>query len=251
MVMRDLWHFHLLLICLRCGLVLTLNLRITEKRTKLEEKKDFAFQFWWKTFFLKKTFQVQVSKCDWGTRSDSGWRIYAFRFHTRQDHARWQLCFGNNSTHFQLFTNVLQKDSIESVGLFAIWLQMKWVDWLLSKKIWSQFGGTPQLEAQPQRCAGFSAVFNPVSQYAVCYPQRGGESQQRHHRACPPALPCAHHPTMPSVPQLGHQRVFQEEDQINSQKRPSVQKPIIKKTANSLQPKGEESYVCTPLLASN
>ena len=99
-------------------------------------------------------------------RSDSGWRIYAFRFHTRQDHARWQLCFGNNSTHFQLFTNVLQNDSIESVGLFAIWLQMKWVDWLLSKKIWSQFGGTPQLEAQPQRCAGFSAVFNPVSQYA-------------------------------------------------------------------------------------
>ena len=151
-------------------------------------------------------------------------RIYAFRFHTRQDHARWQLCFGNNSTHFQLFTNVLQNDSIESVGLFAIWLQMKWVDWLLSKKIWSQFGGTPQLEAQAQRCAGFSAVFNPVSQYAVCYPQRGGESQQRHHRACPPALPCAHHPTMPSVPQLGHQRVFQEEDQINSQKRHKVPK---------------------------
>ena len=80
------------------------------------------------------------------------------------------------------------------------------------------------MEAQPQRCAGFSAVFNPVSQYAVCYPQRGGESQQRHHRACPPALPCAHHPTMPSVPQLGHQRVFQEEDQINSQKRPKVPK---------------------------
>ena len=164
-MVRDLWHFHLLLICLRCGLVLTLNLRITEKRTKLE-KKDFVCQLWWKTFFPKKTFQVQVSKCDWGTRSDRGWRIYAFRFHTRQDHARWQLCFGNNSTHFQLFTNVLQNDSIESVGLFAIWLQMKWVDWLLSKKIWSQFGGTPQLEAQPQRCAGFSAVFNPVSQYA-------------------------------------------------------------------------------------
>ena len=31
----------------------------------------------------------------------------------------------------------------------------------------------------------------------------------------------------------------------------SAQKPIINKTANSLQPKGEESYVCTPLLASN
>ena len=188
-------------------------------------------------------------------RSDSGWRTYAFRFHTRQDHARWQLCFGNNSTHFQLFTNVLQKDSIESVGLFAIWLQMKWVDWLLSKKIWSQFGGTPQLEAQPQRCAGFSAVFNPVSQYAVCYPQRGGESQQRHHRACPPALPCAHHPTMPSVPQLGHQRVFQEEDQINSQRRPKVPKNQSSRklqiVCNQKVRKVMFAPPFTPLLASN
>ena len=166
-MVRDLWHFHLLLICLRCGLVQTLNQRITENPTwKPFSKKKTLLSSIIKRFLRELSRSRSPSVTEGRDLTGGGEDLRLSFSHLRQDHARWQLCFGNNSTHFQLFTNVLQNDSIESVGLFAIWLQMKWVDWLLSKKIWSQFGGPPQLEAQPQRCAGFSAVFNPVSQYA-------------------------------------------------------------------------------------
>ena len=58
MVVRDLWHFHLLLICLRCGLVQTLNQRITENPTwkPFSKKMTLLSRIIKRFLFLKKTF---------------------------------------------------------------------------------------------------------------------------------------------------------------------------------------------------